>query len=162
MTRLKVRDVQNYQIMYEQCYLCRGSRKLFDSRGHPSRCGFLTQILEGGAQSWPRRMRATGKRILLLSLLLLLSLYSAQTLRDEKSIRPGVSWRAGGDIPLRSAIIFSPPAAACVWRPTYRIASSYSFSETATTMLYKGCHNGRTISSSSKMLCSHKNRHCEY
>jgi len=48
-----------------------------------------------GALSWKRRMRATWKSIiLLLLLLLLLSLYSAHTLRDEKSIRPG------GDIPL--------------------------------------------------------------
>lgn len=93
MTRLKVTDVQNYQIMYEQCYLSRGSRKLYDSHGHPSWCGFLTQILEGGAQSWPLRMRATRKRVLLLSLLLLLSLYSAQKLRDEKSIRLGAGGR---------------------------------------------------------------------
>jgi len=96
MTRLKVIDVQNYQIMYEQCYLSCGSRKLYDSHGHPSWCGFLTQIPEGGAQSWPLRTRATRKRVLLLSLLLLLSLYSTQKLRDEKSIRLGAGGRRYG------------------------------------------------------------------
>jgi len=139
--------------------LTRVSEAVRQSRTLVAVCGFLTQILERGARSWPRRMRATRKRI--LSLLLLLSLYSAQTLRDEKSIRPGAGGRRYTAARAIGHNILSAGGGAYGVRP---IASRrlIRFARLRRQCCTKAATMGRTISSSSKMLCSHKNWHCEY